>query len=88
MGLLRFITIAAFLSIVMKMRFLVLHVKNIQVLEEGPEGPLRAARRLRLALDEYRHTNAVVCFLFSFFVLAFVSTLNSLIMLRLRLRIE
>lgn len=66
-GLQPFITTAAFLSTATKMRFLVLRVKNIQVPEGGPEGPLRAARRPRLALGEHGHTNAVVCCFHLFF---------------------
>lgn len=39
-----------------------LRVKNIQVPEGGPEGPVQAARRPRGGLSERSHTNAVIYF--------------------------
>ncbi|GAT21761.1 DNA-directed RNA polymerase III subunit Rpc34 [Aspergillus luchuensis] len=36
-----------------------LRVKNIQVPEGGPEGPVQAARRPRGGLSERSHTNAL-----------------------------
>ena len=56
------------------MHFLILRVKNIQILEGGPEGLLRAARHIQLALDEHSHTDTGACFFFFFCAHFYINT--------------